>query len=103
MQRKCHRCDRLFTPNSHSTWCPNCRAGKPVEPRKTKEQIELERLERIEKEFKYTRYCVQCGKNFIPTNKIEYFVVIGYAKISNEKKTTRKENKNEDTKHWVWG
>lgn len=43
------------------------------------------------------------GKNFIPTNKIEYFVVIGYAKISNEKKTTRKENKNEDTKHWVWG
>ena len=23
MQRKCHRCDRLFTPDSHSTWCPN--------------------------------------------------------------------------------
>lgn len=44
MQRKCHRCDRLFTPDSHSTWCPDCRAGKPVKPRKTKEQIELERL-----------------------------------------------------------
>lgn len=68
MQRKCHRCDRLFTPDSHSTWCPDCRAGKPVEPRKTKEQIELERLERLEKEFKYTRYCVQCGKKFY-TNK----------------------------------
>ncbi len=53
MQRKCHRCDRLFTPDSHSTWCPNCRAGKPVEPRKTKE-----------KAFKYTRYCIQCGKKF---------------------------------------
>lgn len=64
MQRKCHRCDRLFTPDSHSTWCPNCREGKPVEPRKTKEQIELERLERLEKAFKYTRYCIQCGKKF---------------------------------------
>ena len=52
MQRKCHRCDRLFTPDSHSTWCPDCRAGKPVKPRKTKEQIELERLERLVKEFK---------------------------------------------------
>ena len=50
MQRKCHRCDRLFTPDSHSPWCPNCRAGKPVEP--------------IEKAFKYTRYCIQCGKKF---------------------------------------
>lgn len=38
MQRKCHRCDRLFTPDSHSTWCPDCRAGKPVAPRKTKKQ-----------------------------------------------------------------
>ena len=59
MQRKCHRCDRLFTQDSHSTWCPDCRAGKPVEPRKTKEQIEQEREERLEKAFKYTRYCVQ--------------------------------------------
>lgn len=41
MQRKCHRCDRLFTPDSHSTWCPDCREGK-----------------------KYTRYCIQCGKKF---------------------------------------
>lgn len=49
MQRKCHRCDRLFTPDSHSTWCPDCR-------------------ERLEKAFKYTRYCVQCGKKFY-TNK----------------------------------
>ena len=40
----------------------------PVPPRKTKEQIELERLERLEKAFKYTRYCVQCGKKFY-TNK----------------------------------
>lgn len=55
MQRKCHRCDRLFTPDSHSPWCPNCRAGKPVEPRKTKEQLEQEREERLEKAFKYTR------------------------------------------------
>lgn len=30
MQRKCHRCDRLFTPDSNSTWCPDCREGKPV-------------------------------------------------------------------------
>lgn len=64
MQRKCHRCDRLFTPDSHSTWCPDCRAGKPVKPRKTKEQIEIERLERLEKAFKYTRYFIQCGKKF---------------------------------------
>ena len=64
MQRKCHRCDRLFTPDSHSTWCPDCRAGKPVEHRRIKEQIELERLERLEKAFKYTRYCIQCGNKF---------------------------------------
>ena len=67
MQRKCHRCDRLFTQD--------------------------------------TVYSAE--RNFILTNKIEYFVVIGYVKISNDlsnaKKTTRKENKNEDTKHWVWG
>ena len=65
MQRKCHRCDRLYTPTDNSTWCPDCRAGKPVEPRKTKEQIELERLERLEKAFKYTRYCIQCGRSSI--------------------------------------
>ena len=64
MQRKCHRCDRLFTPDSHSTWCPDCREGKPVAPRKTKEQLEKEREARLEKAFKYTRYCVQCGKKF---------------------------------------
>lgn len=55
MQRKCHRCDRLFTPDSHNTWCPDCRVGKPVEPRKTKEQLEQEREARLEKAFKYTR------------------------------------------------
>ena len=60
MQRKCHRCDRLFTPDSNGTWCPDCREGKPVAPRKTKEQLE--------KAFKYTRYCVQCGKK-LHTNK----------------------------------
>lgn len=65
MQRKCHRCDRLFTPDSHSTWCPNCRAGKPVEPRKTKEEIELERLERLEKAFKYTRYLYSVERSSI--------------------------------------
>lgn len=91
MQRKCHRCDRLFTPDSHSTWCPDCRAGKPVKPRKTKEQIELERLERLEKEFKYTRYCIQCGN--VKKNKDLNF----------EEQAVGKENKNEDTKHWVWG
>lgn len=52
MQRKCHRCDRLFTPDSHNTWCPDCRVGKPVEPRKTKEQLEQEREARLEKAFK---------------------------------------------------
>lgn len=55
MQRKCHRCDRLFTPDSNSTWCPDCREGKPVAPRKTKEQLEKEREARLEKAFKYTR------------------------------------------------
>lgn len=65
MQRKCHRCDRLFTPDSHSPWCPNCRAGKPVEPRKTKEQIEQEREERLEKAFKYTRYLYSVERSFI--------------------------------------
>ena len=64
MQRKCHRCDRLFTPDSDSTWCPDCRAGKPVKPRKTKEQLEQEREARLEKTFKYKRYCVQCEKKF---------------------------------------
>lgn len=34
MQRKCHRCDRLFTPDSNGTWRPDCREGKPVAPRK---------------------------------------------------------------------
>lgn len=59
MQRKCHRCDRLFTPDSHSTWCPDCRAGKPVEPRKTKEQIELERLERLATVYSVERSSIQ--------------------------------------------
>lgn len=45
MQRKCHRCDRLFTPDSHSTWCPDCRAGKPVKPRKTEDDFRQEILE----------------------------------------------------------
>lgn len=44
MQRKCHRCDRLYTPTDHSTWCPDCRAGKPVESRKTKEQLAQENM-----------------------------------------------------------
>lgn len=47
MQRKCHRCDRLFTPDSHSTWCPDCRAGKQVKPRKTKEELDQEREKKI--------------------------------------------------------
>ena len=42
MQRKCHRCDRLYTPIDHNTWCPDCMAGKPVVPRKTKKQVEKE-------------------------------------------------------------
>lgn len=107
MQRKCHRCDRLFTPDSHSTWCPNCRAGKPVEPRKTKEQIELERLERLEKAFKYTRYCIQCGKKFY-TNDTRKVICGDWEceekkDLNFEEKTIRKGKKNEDTKHWVWG
>lgn len=58
MQRKCHRCDRLYTPTDHNTWCPDCVAGKPVAPRKTAKQVAKE----------YARYCVQCGKRFY-TNK----------------------------------
>jgi len=46
MQRKCHRCDRLYTPIDHNTWCPDCMAGKPVVPRKTKKQVEKENKER---------------------------------------------------------
>lgn len=64
MQRKCHRCDRLYTPTEYSTWCPDCRAGKQVKPRKTKEELDQEREKRLEKAFKYTKYCVQCGKKF---------------------------------------
>jgi hypothetical protein len=30
MQRKCHRCDRLYTTTDHNTWCSDCMEGKPV-------------------------------------------------------------------------
>lgn len=65
MQRKCHRCDRLFTPDSHSPWCPNCRAGKPVEPRKTKEQLEQEREERLEKHLNTQDTVYSVERSFI--------------------------------------
>lgn len=68
MQRKCHRCDRLYTPTDHNTWCPDCMAGKPIVPRKTAKQVEKENRERREQAYKYARYCVQCGKRFY-TNK----------------------------------
>lgn len=58
MQRKCHRCDRLFTQD---TVC-------------------------------------SAERNFTLTNEIKYSVGIGCAKINNGK-----ENKDEDTKHWIWG
>ena len=48
MQRKCHRCDRLYTPIDHNTWCPDCMAGKPVVPRKTVKQVAKENRERME-------------------------------------------------------
>lgn len=107
MQRKCHRCDRLFTPDSNSTWCPDCREGKPVAPRKTKEQLEKEREARLEKAFKYTRYCVQCGKKFY-TNDTRKVICGDWECEENkdlnfEEQAVGKENKNEDTKHWVWG
>ena len=68
MQRKCHRCDRLYTPTDHNTWCPDCMEGKPVVPRKTAKQVAKENRERMEKTYKYAGYCVQCGKRFY-TNK----------------------------------
>lgn len=68
MQRKCHRCDRLYTPKDHNTWCPDCMAGKPIVPRKTAKQVAKENRERMEQAYKYARYCVQCGKRFY-TNK----------------------------------
>ena len=64
MQRKCHRCDRLYTPIDHNTWRPDCMAGKPVEPRKTAKKVAKENRERMEQAYKYARYCVQCGKRF---------------------------------------
>lgn len=68
MQRKCHRCDRLYTPTDHNTWCPDCMDGKPIVPRKTAKQVAKENRERMEQAYKYARYCVQCGKRFY-TNK----------------------------------
>ena len=55
MQRKCHRCDRLYTPIDHNTWCPDCMAGKPIEPRKTAKQVAKENRERMEQAYKYAR------------------------------------------------
>ena len=64
MQRKCHRCDKLYTPVDHHTWCQDCRDGKPVKPRKTIAQLQVEREQEMERAYKYKKTCLYCGKEF---------------------------------------
>lgn len=94
MQRKCHRCDRLYTPTDHNTWCPDCMAGKPVVPRKTAKQVAKENRERMEQAYKNARYCVQCGKRFY-TNRASKMICGEWECEENQQKTiaTSKENK----------
>nr|DAN45797.1 MAG TPA: zinc-ribbon protein [Caudoviricetes sp.]DAU56715.1 MAG TPA: zinc-ribbon protein [Caudoviricetes sp.] len=81
MQRKCHRCDRLFTPDSHSTWCPDCRAGKPIQKKRTvaevRAEIKAKRDAEEAKKYKYERYCICCGKKFY-TNKANRVICSDY-------------------------
>ena len=87
MQRKCQRCNKVFTPPNYSMMrCRSCAKGvgypkglteAEIKERKVEHKKQIETKEekrgynlRAPKEKKIPKHCVVCGKNYMATSNL---------------------------------